>query len=282
MALLIGAIVVIVSSAVAAAGAVLVRKWVTVPSRESVNNIGGSLFQVIGTLYAVLLGLIVVDTMNTMAEIRVTIEQEANAVANIFILADGLPSATGERVKKLAASYVDIVIDEEWQAMSRCQVSKKAAITVDQLWRQAIGCKPEDDSQTDIRSRILSQMENLGDCRRKRLLSSMHGVSPVLWAVLITGGITTVAFTYLFAVESLTFQLIMTGVVAASVSLNVYLVFLFGYPFSGAYSLNPEGFMADRIIFKIRESGLLDRFQSDEIDLNQLRDHNEDPAEITN
>lgn len=281
MALLIGAIVVIVSSAIAATGAILVRKWVAAPSRESVNNIGGSLFQVIGTLYAVLLGLIVVDTMNAMAEVRVTVEQEANAVANIFILADGLPSQTGERVKKLASNYVDIVIDEEWPAMSRCQVSKKAAIIVDQLWRQTIGCKPEDDCQTDIRSQILSQMENFGDCRRKRLLSSMHGVSPVLWAVLIAGGITTIAFTYLFAVESLTIQLIMTGVVAASVSLNIYLVFLFGYPFSGAYSLQPEGFMADRIIFKIRESGLLEKFQSDEIDLNQLREHNKNPGQIT-
>ncbi|MBZ0185004.1 MAG: hypothetical protein K8F91_02040, partial [Candidatus Obscuribacterales bacterium] len=65
--------------------------------------------------------------------------------------------------------------------------------------------------------------------------------------------------------------LFMAALVGSSVSLNIYLVYLFGYPFSGSYCLPPESFVADRIIFKLRKQGLLNKFEEDEIDLEELR-----------
>jgi len=63
------------------------------------------------------------------------------------------------------------------------------------------------------------------------------------------------SFSYFFGLPSFIGQALMTVVIASTMALNVYLVFLYGYPFSGAYCVQPDGFVLDRIIFKMRASG---------------------------
>jgi hypothetical protein len=77
-----------------------------------------------------------------------------------------------------------------------------------------------------------------------------HGLPRVEWFVLIIGGIVTVAFTYFFGVENQKVQMIMTCMVSLLISLNLYLVVLFGAPFSGDLCIDSDAFKVDRIIFE--------------------------------
>ena len=270
-AFLVGAIVVLLSAVISVSGLLIVRKKVSTEKLEQFNNVGGNMFQVVGTLYAVLIGLVVVDALQTVNDLRVTIDHEASAVANIYTLSQGLPSETKLKVRKSITDYVNSVIDEEWEAMSHRSYSKDAVIDVHNLWNTLIGCEPEKSTQQDIRSMALEEMRNLSDCRRKRLLSSIHGVSPILWAALILGGALTIMFTYFFGLSSLPGQIMMTVIVSTCLSLNIYLVFLFGYPFSGIFRLPPEGFIANRAIIKIFEKGI--ESVPENYDLQKLKDN---------
>lgn len=269
-AFIVGAIVVLVSAILSVGGLLIVRKKVSTEKLEQFNNVGGNMFQVVGTLYAVLIGLVVVDALQTVNDLRVTIDHEASAVANIYTLAGGLPSAANLKIKKTITNYVDLVIDEEWEAMSHRSYSRGAVISVHSLWKTLIECEPEKSTQQDIRTMALDEMRDLSDCRRKRLLSSIHGVSPILWAALILGGALTIMFTYFFGMSSLPGQIMMTVIVSTCLSLNIYLVFLFGYPFSGIFRLPPEGFMANRAIIKVFKKGI--ESVPENFDLQKIKD----------
>lgn len=272
--LLIGTLVVFLFSGFSCLGIVLVRKYVGVEKLREFNDTSGNIFQVVGTFYAVLLGLIVVDAMGTMTEMRMTVDSEADAAANIFILAQGLPSETRTKLQDIAINYVDAIIDEEWDAMREKKMSTKAAANAFALWTAITDFQPTDPNMQAVRQICLEEMSQLGDNRRKRIVSSLHGVSPVLWTALIIGAFLTVSFMYFFGVNSLRGQLLMTAIVAASISMNVYLVYLFGYPFSGAYRLQPEGFLAARTIFAVVRSGnvaeVLQKTQGKYLDLRKL------------
>lgn len=272
----IGALVVIVFSGLSCLGIVLIRKYVGVEKLRQYNDTAGNIFQVVGTFYAVLLGLIVVDAMSTMSEMRTTLDNEADAAANIFILSRGLPSETRIAVQDIAVKYVDAVIDEEWDAMRDKKMSTKAAGCIFNMWTTLIAFQPTDPNMQAIRQKCFEEMSDLGDNRRKRVISALHGVSPVLWTSLIVGAFLTVSFMYFFGVHSLRGHLLMTGIVAASISMNVYLVYLFGYPFSGAYRLQPEGFMADRAMFSLVKTGnlveTLQKTQGRFLDLRKLHE----------
>ncbi len=184
---------------------------------------------------------------------RGIIEQEANAVADVYILARGLPEPEQKKVKELAVKYVDTVIDDEWDAMKKGKISTKA-IGVGGLWNVLIDFKPTADDQKDIRQMSLDRVSELGDNRRARLIASAHGVSTELWTVLLIGGVLTLGFSYFLGMSSVIGQGLMTVIIASTLALNVYLVFLFGYPFSGAYCVQPDGFVVDRVMFRLRES----------------------------
>ncbi len=271
-AFLLGVVVVIVCGALSVAGMVLVRRKIGIEPLRSFNDVGGNIFQVVGTLYAVLLGLIVVDAMSSMADLRVTVEQEANSVVNIHVLSDGLPSVVGKKVHDQAEKYVQVVIDEEWAALKERSFSKDAVVAVHALWSTIIACEPQTGAQQDVRQMMLSEMSTLSDCRRKRLLASAHGVSPILWSVLIFGGMCTIVFTYFFAIDSFIGQVLMTVIVSSCLSLNGYLLYLYGYPFAGSHGLAPEGFLADRAIFQIRKMGPQNLPGINTIDLQKLED----------
>ncbi len=257
-AYLIGFLVMLVVSALAVGGMLLVRRLVGVETLKSFNEVAGNSFQVVGTFYAVLLGLIVVDAMTNMTDLRGIIEQEANAVADVYILARGLPEPERKKVKTLAVSYVDTVIDDEWESMKKGKVCTKAIGHVSELWNVLIDFKPTADDQKDIRQMSLDRVSELGDNRRARLIACAHGVSTELWTVLFIGGVLTLSFSYFLGLSSVVGQALMTVVIASTLALNVYLVFLFGYPFSGAYCIAPDGFVVDRVMFKLRESGKTD------------------------
>lgn len=64
-------------------------------------------------------------------------------------------------------------------------------------------------------------------------------------------------FTFFFGLENLKLQVAMTAMVAMLISLNLYLVLLFGYPFSGDIRIGSEAFKIDLGIFEdhLNETG---------------------------
>ena len=55
------------------------------------------LLSVVGTLYAVTLGLIVVDSLGKFAEARMTTEGESNALADLILILGPTARPTGKR-----------------------------------------------------------------------------------------------------------------------------------------------------------------------------------------
>ncbi len=80
--------------------------------------------------------------------------------------------------------------------------------------------------------------------RRERIIGSQRGVPRLEWCVVILGGIVTVGLTYVFVFDDLRIQITLTAMVALLISLNIFLILMFGYPYSGDLSVAPESFRA--------------------------------------
>jgi len=55
----------------------------------------------------------------------------------------------------------------------------------------------------------------------------------ILWAVLILGGLITVAFTFFFGSDNMIAQHIMTIMVAVLIALVLFTIFVLDFPFTG-------------------------------------------------
>jgi hypothetical protein len=255
---LLGIIVVTLSTLLAVSGMLLVRKTVGLDRIQKFHEISGDMLSVIGTLYAVLLGFIVVDVMSNVQEMRYNVEQEANALGNVYLCADGLPDDLRKKVQGYCREYLDLVVNKEWASMANGKSNEQAHVVTWKLWRVATHLDATKQGDQSIKDRMLEELSNLSDNRRTRLVTATHGVAPIMWVILLVGGVFTMIFTYFFGLENLIAQSIMTALIAITLSLNIFLIYLFGYPFSGDVNVTPEAFELNAKLFSDYDTTTVD------------------------
>src|SRR5947209_1294218 len=102
------------ANAVAILGLLLSRRVLRRHDLISTHEVGGFLLSVVGTMYAVILGLIVVDSLAKFQQGRQTTEQEANGLADIVLLSNHLPAEARDRIRAHAVAYAELVTAKEW------------------------------------------------------------------------------------------------------------------------------------------------------------------------
>src|ERR687889_1763185 len=119
MTAIYGILVVLVVSAAAVAGLMLVQRFISSELRERHNDVAGFVYAGVGVVYAVLLALVVIAVWEQYQRARETVETEANAVAEIAWLAHRLPEPDHHELQEDARSYAQEVVEEEWPRMAQ-------------------------------------------------------------------------------------------------------------------------------------------------------------------
>lgn len=238
-----GLIATILTIAASVGGLIFVRRKVHLDTLKLNHDVADPLLSVVGTLFAVLLGLMVANAMQRFEEARITVQQEASAVGNIYRASAGLPDDMRDRIQKSCKTYVEIVIDDEWPKLAHQHTSDTAWKAYNEIWLEAVHFVPANNGQTNLQQSILGYLGVLGDMRRTRIGALCNGLPDILWFVLLLGGAATICFTYLFGIDNLKFQVFMTSMVSLAICLNLFLLASFQYPFEGDIMVRPTAFL---------------------------------------
>lgn len=228
-------------------GVVLVRKNVSGGFLRRNHEVAGYLLSIVGTLYSVLLGLIVVDTQTKYQTAKAMTQQEADSCLDLFHVAYTMPDDVRMKLHRHLEEYLRIVDEQEWDSIAQKGVfDESAKFVFRDIWWTIVDYEPQTTRGIEAYSKLLDIMQDLTDGRRYRIQFSKVGMPEVMWGVVIGGGFLTVLFTYLFEVEDAKAQIFMTGLVALALSLNVLLIALFSNPYKGYMRLNSYAFEYDR------------------------------------
>ena len=222
------------------AGLTLVQRLVSPGLRQEHNDVAGFIYAVLGVAYAVLLAFVVIAVWEQYQAARDTTDREANELAEIYWLAYQLPESEGRQVQELAQSYARVVVEEEWPLMEDGQFSPQAWALVDEI-RQRIGQFESSTSNEQVlQDQGLTRVHDLADARRLRLLETHEDIPTILWVVLLSGGVITIGFTYLFGLENTRAHSLMVGALAAVIALVLFTIYSLDNPFAGDVRLDPE------------------------------------------
>jgi len=219
-------------------------------SRQQHNDVAGFIYAALGVIYAVLLALVVIAVWEEYRAASETVEQEANALAEIFWLAHRLPEPEGSHLQELARSYALEVVDKEWPLMAQgktpLMTSQEGTPTgwalIDDIRANLQEIEPRTPADEQLYAEGLDQVQRLADARRMRLVAAEEGIPGVLWAVLIFGGMAAVGFTYLFGLENTWAHRLMVVTLAAVIGLVLFTIGAIEHPFSGGARIGTEAF----------------------------------------
>jgi hypothetical protein len=250
MSVIYGVLVVGGACLAALVGLILVQRLVPVSIREEHNDVAGFIYAVLGVIYAVLLALVVIATWEEFGRARVTVEAEANALAEIFWLAHRLPEPEGRELQELAHSYAEEVVNVGWPLMEqgrtpsleRSQETSRAWVLIDDIRATLQEVEPRTVAGQELYAEGLDQVQRLADARRTRLVAAEESLPSVLWVVLIVGGIVVVGFAYLFGMENTWAHALMVVALAGVIALVLFTIAALDHPFTGGARVGPEAF----------------------------------------
>jgi len=247
-----GLVIILISVAAAILLVALGRGLYSKDKLQQAHELTGNILSVVGTLYAVLLGLVVVDALVRFEQAIDIVQEESNCLADIFLLSETLPEQQRTAIREACKTYATQVVNIEWPLMARGRASVEARQTAFQIAKGLRGFEPATESQKAVFPLILEQMREFWDCRRERIGTATGGIPLVEWFVLIAGAAVTVLFAGLFSAQSVSLQRFLTALTAVIIGLNLYLVNLFGYPYSGDLTVSSRPFAIDIAIFEGR------------------------------
>jgi len=245
-----------IAMALAAGGLILVRRLVPIAVRRQHNDVAGFIYAVLGVVYAVLLGLMVVAVWEEWNAAAETADEEASSLAEIFWLADRMPESEGHHIQELARSYARVVVNEEWPLMEQEKSSAKAWDLLDEIRASLQRFDPSTPEEQVLYEQGFERMRDLADARRDRLLESEQGLPAILWVVLMVGGIIVVSFTYLFGLDSTVIHLLMVAALALIIALVLFTVAALDFPFKGDITIGPDAM--EKVLGRFETSKLSD------------------------
>ena len=85
--------------------------------RRAHNDVIGWQLSILGTTYAVILGFMLYAVWTNFGAADLNVDLEANALVNVYRLAAGLPDEQRTKLEKLALTYADVAINQDWPQM---------------------------------------------------------------------------------------------------------------------------------------------------------------------
>jgi hypothetical protein len=208
------------------------------------NEVGGFIIGVTGSLYAVMLGFLIVVGWQHFADARQLVASEAALDADVWHAADGLPTAARTRVRSEALQYSLLMTRDEWPQMRAGNFDTDADFTVMRAMTAADGLIPANSKESNAQSATLQALGSLHDVRQRRLADNAGGLSSFEWLVLAIGAACVISMCWIFGIANAGVHLFMTATVTISITSALILLFELQYPFRTDLRIMPTSWLA--------------------------------------
>ena len=228
--------------ATSAAGLVLVHRGKR-DGQLSHNDVAGPVITTVGTVLAVMLSFMVVVVWQEFDASAANVQHEASAVSDLYHLAPALPAPVRTKLQAAIRSYVQIVIDREWELMRSGQRSMQARNVSLSILGIVAGYEPKTASQVALQQEAFELIKTFSDYRRSRIFDNQESIPAALWVTMIFIGAVTIGSSYFFEVRNFRAHLLMTLALAAVIGSIFVLIVEFDLPFRGDVSVPPTAFV---------------------------------------
>jgi len=206
------------------------------PSDDEVET-AVSLMQVVAAYIGILIAFAGVQVWQDFTDTENAVHQEAASAAQLYRDLATYGPETAEARADLRA-YVGSIVRDEWPLLAKGQESAATDMELFNLFESIGRIRPRDSRDAAIYSEVFSNLNELVELRRDRLIHSKSGMPLILWIVGLFGSVLIVAYAATFPPTRTNKMMI------AGISVALGLVFLFilivDRPFLGEYHVGSD------------------------------------------
>ncbi len=231
----------------------------------------GSYCNVVGILYAIVMGYVLVNVYESYSSADLAVETESALLIDILRDAEGLPVKDGIALRLATLRYIESVTQKEWAHMVKYDNAHPETFDrFSDLYHIMRAIKCESEEQRVFMSEILHRLNDLSTTRHERLVASGSRVPNMLWGMLIIVGLVTLNLCFFFPVENPSLRVYLLCCTASVMTFTTMLIYVMDRPYSGTIGIRPDSIVG--IIDTLKAKGIESMFKNNALDPADLKD----------
>lgn len=196
-----------------------------------------SIYQVMGTIYAILLTFTLWGVWQKFSEADLSVQHEAYALLNLVHLIESSQEWKKLPIRKSVQDYISAVMSHLWpKDNSAVALEETNMLTYEvtlNIIRQIQNLNPSNQRELVILNQAFNLMDAWIDARRTRVLLTQGNSAKALWPLLITGALVLFSFHGMFVARTFEIWASLLFGFSFVIGLTFYLVFTLDAPFNG-------------------------------------------------
>jgi Na+/proline symporter len=221
-------------------GVHLVRKTYSADVLKENHEVAAIIFNAFGLFYGVTVAFVVFVTWSGYDEATKNLQLEASEALDLFHSAEAFPDPAKNIIQQGLRDYIASVYNDEVQRMSQGEVrlfSSGAHANLRTLFSQM---DTTSLPNRELYGESLRCLNNLAQYRRLRIFAGNDTIPPVIWLVLLVGGLFAVSYTFFFGMKNIKAQYLLTTTLTVMLSSILFLIYVLDHPFTGTSKVSLE------------------------------------------
>jgi hypothetical protein len=167
-------------------------------------------FSAVGTMYAIVAGLLVFGVYSTFDDASKASADEASNLVLMYHQTGAFPQPEQDRARQAIVSYARSVIEDDWPALADGNGSPKTDQALDTMFDIWAPMEPS-GQWSDQYSASVDQLNTVLTLRNQRIDDSGAALNPIYWIMLFVGAFLTILHLALLRMENRAMHLIAVG-----------------------------------------------------------------------
>src|SRR5437867_1514329 len=222
-------------------GLYLVRRKYSAEVLKENHEVAAIIFNAFGLFYGVLVAFVVFVTWGGYDEATKNLQLEASEALDIFHSAEAFPDSPRKIIQQGVRDYLAAVYNDEVPKMSEGDISLYSGGAHAALRLLFSQIDATSIPNRELYGESLRCLNNLAQYRRLRIFAGNDTVPPVIWLVLLVGGVFAVSYTFFFGMKNIRAQYLITTTLTVMLTSILFLIYVLDHPFTGTsrVSLQP-------------------------------------------
>lgn len=216
----------------------LFRRYVIINKNSALNETMSEFFNLLGGIYGLLLGFVVLLVYNSFNGAQAKANQEQSLARSLYWEIRYFPNKK-ETAPLMDAylKYVHSVVEEEYPQMEKLQpFNKSNRQYINAVYREMEKFYAVDNGA----EAMISHLNEMDMYRGLRQLDASSDIPLVIWLPLMLGYLIILVFSFFIGIASSRMHLFVSGMLGAFIGLVIYIIITLNHPFSGSLKVVPE------------------------------------------
>lgn len=209
----------------------LCRRFIRISRNEEDTNVIEIYSDAFGVAFAVLLGLLIVNSWTSYDETNNQVRQEAIYISDLYKKSLLLNEESKNKLRADLKTYVKDLITLEWPLLPQGKHSKKVNQDIFHIFDTLYDSKKTTEKELFFAQQLNTLATQVNDERSSYILNATSSITPLMWVILITTNIIAFFLLALTMRASFSLHLLLQTLYAFGTSLMLLLIIVLDRPF---------------------------------------------------